>query len=371
MKKKAGLIFFAVFGVLLILAGCAGSPPVPAGTTTVTINNDDFKSEPNGKLRITNMSSVELALFAGKVEKGNFLGAIGTGANGRDKSRLFDLNNIAGLPEKGTFLIRATSFTRLNEKGLAGVTEEDVIYTGLITYDKKDSERREHDIFRNADDSQTTFIHVTNRSPYALQLRLDSSDGETVAVLAPGQRLKKIWLKPNPDGLPYEFFPSYAYVDTRTGEMNVFSDRENVNGKRFEPEPMGPDVREITFTGPGSGGPQFNVAFIKFQNDTDGLLNFMTAEGNYKKNERGSTSTSPGRTDTYQIDSGSSTSGKTYTALTIKTDSGYVNLNPLTVIPGYVYEMVVTKMNGTYQYDIKQGEQKSIAENIRFDLFGE
>jgi hypothetical protein len=370
MKKRHGVIFLAVLGMLLILGGC-GSAPVPEGTTAVTINEGDFKSDSSGALRITNMTSTELALFAGKVEKGNFLGAIGTGANGRDRSRLFDLNRISGLPDRGTFLVRATTFRRLNEKGLAGINEEDVIYSGLITYDKRDSERREHDIFRNIDDSQTTFIHVTNRSSYALQLRLDSSDGETVAVLAPGQRLKKIWLKPNPDGLPYEFFPSYAYVDARTGEMNVFSDRENVNGKRFEPEPMGPDVREITFTGPGSGGPQFNIGFIKFQNDTDELLNFMTAEGNYKKNERGSTSTSPGRTDTYQIDSGSSSTGRTYTALTIKTDSGYVSLNPLTVKPGYVYNMVVTKMNGTFQYDVREGEQKNIAENIRFDLFGE
>ncbi|MDR1933930.1 MAG: hypothetical protein LBQ57_14040 [Spirochaetales bacterium] len=371
MKKKYCAVFFAAFAVLLVLAGCASTEPA-AGTTVVTITDADFKSDAGGSLQITNMTSEELAIFVGKVERGNLIGALGQGANGRGKSRLFDLNKISGLPDRGTFLIRATTFSRLNEKGLAGITEEDVVYTGLITFDKKDPGARiEHDIYKNIDVSRTTFIHVTNRSRYALQLRVDASDGDTVAVLAPGQRLKKIWMKPNDDGLPYEFFPSYAYVDARTGEMNVFSDPENVNGKRFEPEPMGPDVREITFTGPGSGGPQFNVAFVRFQNDTDELCNFMTAEGNYRKNERGSASTSPGRTDTYQIDSGSGKSGRTYSALTVKTDSGFVKLNPLTVLPGYVYDLVFTKMDGTYRYDVKTGEQKSVADNIRFDLFGE
>jgi hypothetical protein len=44
MKKKQSVIFFTFLGVLLILAGCAGSPSVPEGTTTVTINDDEFKS---------------------------------------------------------------------------------------------------------------------------------------------------------------------------------------------------------------------------------------------------------------------------------------------------------------------------------------
>ncbi|GHV90484.1 hypothetical protein AGMMS50268_09870 [Spirochaetia bacterium] len=363
-----------VLAAMLLVFACGSAPTTNqngAPYATVTINDRDFQSEPSGKLKINNMSGVELAIFVGRVEKGNLIGAIGTGANGHPRSRQFDLNKIAGLPQKGTLLFRATSFQTFNKKGLAGVTEEDVIYTGLIAFDRSSPDSIEQDIFRNIDGSQQTFIHVTNRSPYVLQLRLDSSDGDTVAVLAPGQRLKKLWISGRDDGLPYEFFPTYVYVDPKSGEMNAFSDKENVNGKRFEPEPAGTDVREITFTGPSSGGPQYNVAFIRLQNDTDSLLNFMTAEGNYKKNDRGTVNTSPGRTDTYQIDSSNAAAGRMYTAAGIRSDSGFSPIGRIDVLPGHIYELVVTNMNGTYQAAFNDVGIKSIVDSIRVDLFGE
>jgi hypothetical protein len=366
MKKKLTVLLSLLF-VLLVVMGCTSTPP---GTTKVPVPEASFESDSNGKLRITNMTSSELLIFVGQVERGNLLGAIGTGANGHARSRLFDLKKIAGLPPTGSFLFRATTFEKLN-KTLAGITEEDVIYTGLISYDLNDPQSIERDIFAGIDPTQSTFIHVTNRSPYVLQLRLDSSDGETVATLAPGQRLKKIWIKPKDTGLPYEFFPTYVYADPKTGEINAFSDVENVNGKRFEPEPNGPDIREITFTGPGSGGPQYNVAFIRFQNDTNSLLNFMTASGNYKKNDRGTTNTSPGRTDSYQIDSGSSTMGKTYSNLIVRSDEGEISIGSLEVFPGHIYDVVVTTMNGTYQAAIRDAGVKSLDDNIRISLWGD
>jgi hypothetical protein len=369
MKKRqmAGLAVMAMAAVMAItVIGCGTT----STGTKVVIKETDFRSDAGGRLTINNMSGTELAIFVGKVERGNFIGAIGTGASGRARSRAFDIDKIAGLPQRGTFIIRATTFEKLNSRGLSGITEEDVVYSGLVVYDKSNQDRLEHDIFRGIDASQQTFIHVSNYSKYVLELRLGSSDGEKVAVLAPGQRYKKIWLQPDPTGFPLLFYPTYIYLDPTSGEINAFTDRENLTGQRFEPEGLARDQREISFRGPLTGGPQYNVAFISFQNDTNSLLNFMTAEGNYKRNDRGTLNTSPGRTDIYQIDAGDQ--GKIYTVAGVQSDTGFHSIGGLDVKPGHKYQLIVTQMNGPIQAaPLKDLGVKSVAEDITINLFGE
>jgi hypothetical protein len=213
---------------------------------------------------------------------------------------------------------------------------------------------------------------VSNVSPFVLELRLDSSDGEKVAVLSPGQRNKKLWIKPQEDGLPYRFFPTYVYVDPRSGDMNAMTDQVNLNGRRFEPQAAGINVAVISFEGPGNTGAiQYNVAFIRLQNDTPGLINFQTAKGNYRKNDRGTTSTMGGQSDTYQIASDSGANGRLYSGLTIEHDAGFMPIQPYTFRPGYIYEVLVTLMNGTLQYDIKTAGSKSKIDDARVNLFME
>jgi hypothetical protein len=252
---------------------------------------------------------------------------------------------------------------------LAGINEEDVVYSGLVAYDKSSPDKLEHDIYRGIDSKQETFIHVSNYSRYVLELRLGSSDGEKVAVLSPGQRYKRLWLQPEPSGFPLLFFPTYIYLDPNSGEMNAFTDRENLTGQRFEPEAYG-EQREIAFRGPAAGTPQYNVAFVSFQNDTNSLLNFMTAQGNYKRNDRGTLSTSPGRTDIYQIDAGDK--GKIYTAAGVfADDSNFHSIGQLDVLPGHKYQLVVTSMNGRIQTAIVDEGLKTLSDNVRINLFGE
>ncbi|GHV74357.1 hypothetical protein AGMMS49940_16590 [Spirochaetia bacterium] len=373
--KKIVFGSMAVLAAMLLVFGCGSAPSANggSGSTTVVIKDSDFQTESGGKLFITNMAQTELALFVGRPERGNFIGAVGTGANGHSKSRGFDLNKIVGLPDKGTFIIRAASFTKVNEKkSIAAITEEDIIYSGLIVYDKSNSERVEHDIFAGIDINQKTFIHLTNLTNYVLELRLDASDGPKVAVLSPRQSLKKVWIEPKDTGFAYMLFPTYQYLDPNTGELNVFSDDEYVNGKEFEPEPLGSEQREIIFAGPGKGKPHYNVAFIRVQNDTSELLQFQTAEGNYKRNERGTLNTSPGRTDVYQVDAGSVDAGKVYTAAGFQISRKLWPIGRQVVKPGHVYELIATGANGTYQYDgLRDVGEKSVADDIRVNLFGE
>jgi hypothetical protein len=372
--KKIVFGSMAVLAAVLLVLGCGSTPGNAGGgtTTTVVLKDADFQSESNGKLFITNMAQTELALFVGRPERGNFIGAVGTGANGHPKSRGFDLNKITGLPDRGTFIIRAATFTTVGKKGLAAITEEDIVYSGLIVYDKSSPDRVEHDIFSGIDISQKTFIHLTNLTNYVLELRLDSSDGPKVAVLAPKQSLKKVWIEPKDTGFAYMLFPTYQYLDPNTRELNVFSDDEFASGKEFEPEPLGADQREIKFSGPGSGKPHYNVAFIRVQNDTDALLQFQTAEGNYKRNERGTLNTSPGRTDVYQVDAGSADTGKVYTAAGFQISRQLYPIGRQVVQPGHIYELIATNMNGTYQSGgLRDVGEKSVANDIQVNLFGE
>ena len=367
MRMKQMVIVAAVT-VVLLATGCASGGP--SGTTVLKLNSADFQSDKNGLLKINNYTSFDVAVFAGKIERGNFLGAIKA-----KSSRDFDISKLSNIPKKGAFLFRVTSYQTLNKKGKVGITEEDVVYTGLVAYDLTRPDRKiEKDIFGNVDDQQETFIYVSNVTKYVLELRLDSPDGEKVGVLSPGQRNKKLWIKPQPDGLPYRFFPTYVYVNPNTGEMDAFTDEVNKSGPRFEPRAAGSQVRVIEFDDPATkpGGKQYNVAFLRLQNDTNGLLSFETARNAYNKNTRGTVNTNPGDTDTYEIAADTGPTGRTYTNMGVEHDSGhFLFAPPVTLKPGYEYTIVVTQMNGNYQHAYKEIGTKSEVENNRIDLFME
>jgi len=363
MKTKRNWIFLTAVAALLAI-GCGSAP---AGTT-LKISEADFQSDRNGILTINNFTAFDVAIFAGKVERGNFIGAIKA-----KSSRAFDISRIPNIPEKGAFLFRATSYQTLNSKGKVGITEEDVVYTGLVAYDLSRPDRKiDRTIFSNVDDQQDTFIYVSNVTKYVVELRVDSADGEKVGVLSPGQRNKKLWIKPHPDGLSYRFFPTYIYINPNTGEMDAFTDEVNKDGTLFQPRQAGAQIRVVEFDDPAAkpGGKQYNVAFIRLQNDTNGLLNFETARNAYIKNTRGTVATDPGDSDIYEIAADTGAAGRTYTNMGVEHDRGHFTFAPpITFKPGYEYTVVVTAMNGNYQYAYRELGLKSEVEENRINLF--
>jgi hypothetical protein len=338
--------------------------------STVQISDDAFKSDKNGILKINNFTRFDVAIFVGRVERKNLIGAIKAGS-GRD----FDISKLPGIPQKGAFLFRAAAYQTLDKKGLTGLTEEDVVYTGLVAYDLSRPDRKiEKDIWAHVDDAQETFIYVSNLSKYVLELRIDSPDGEKVGVLSPGQRNKKLWVKPQEDGLPYRFFPTYIYVNPNSGDVDAFTDEVNKTGPRFEPRTAGSQVRVVEFNDPPNkpGGKQYNVSFIKLQNDTNGLISFETAQASYVKNTRGTVNTNPGDIDVYEVASIAGDAGQVYSNMGVETDSGHITFKPpVKVRPGYEYALTVTLMNGNYQYGIKELGLKSETETNKIDLYME
>lgn len=116
-----------------------------------------FKSEA-GSLTIVNETSSDVVIFIGKVEREAVLGDIKA-----NQSRTFDLSKVPGIPESGSLLVRAASFNTYRSK--ARITEEDVIYTGLVVYNLKDKSDRNHlSIYRGVDRTQQTCIYVSNES---------------------------------------------------------------------------------------------------------------------------------------------------------------------------------------------------------------
>ena len=87
----------------------------------------EFFENKSGSLIVTNETSSEIVIFAGKVEKGNLLGGIHKNSTGT-----FDLSKISGIPSSGSLLIRAASYEVY--KGKARITEDDVVWTGLVVY---------------------------------------------------------------------------------------------------------------------------------------------------------------------------------------------------------------------------------------------
>jgi hypothetical protein len=214
MKRKR--VFYGCAAALIVALTVLGCGSAPKATGTAPGVQNDFESDPNGTLSISNGTSVDMAVFAGAIAHGNYIGSIKAGS-----SRAFDLKKIPNLPPKSAFLVRAVSYKSFTAKGKTGVSEDDVLYTGLVAYDLTDpASKTSINIPEVVDTTQTYFVYLTNSSRYIIELRLDSPTGETITTLAPGERNKKIWLSPT-DGRPYTFFPAYIKADMAGGVIKV------------------------------------------------------------------------------------------------------------------------------------------------------
>lgn len=320
-----------------------------------------------GSLIIQNNASEDVVIFAGKIERNAMLGGVRAG-----KPRTFDLSKIQGIPDNGSLLIRAATFNTY--KGKARLTEADVIYTGLVVYNLKDKrEKSQLTIYERIDVSQKTCIYVSNESEnYILELRIGNpAQGEVIATLPPLQSNKRVYLDASTeDGLGYAFFPTFVFVDPRTGEKTSMNGGKT-DRRRAIPRPVGETVTPMRFTGPSKAMVGYDVAFITLQNDTNVSLEFRNAE-TVLKNQKGWRLTESGHIDVYEIASTNGEAGQLYSALTFEFDD-YTKktMNPYKFKPGFKYDVVVTNANGNYQYDIREVGQKSLVEDARIQLFME
>jgi hypothetical protein len=174
MKKKMTGMIAALLAIMALVVACGTAPAAnnpqietDAGKNYATIKDvaDLFKNE-NGSLTINNQASFDVIIFAGKVANNNVMGAISAG-----KSRSFDLTKLDLPSNKGSFIVRAAAFERYYNK--ARITEENILYTGLVVYDLTDSKDRTNlNIFAGIQETEETYIYVSNTSKFVLELRL-------------------------------------------------------------------------------------------------------------------------------------------------------------------------------------------------------
>ena len=364
MKTKTLLWACAAVLFAALVAGCVSTNSAKNGVN-LKAKDVSFKSEA-GSLTISNETASDVVVFVGRVEKNTVIGGIKA-----NEQRTFDLSKVPGIPDTGSLLIRAATFETY--KGRARITEDDVIYTGLVVYNLKDkTDRSSLSIYQGVDSSQQTCIYVSNESEYyVLELRMGNpGQGEVIATLPPLQTNKRIYLSPRDDGLAYDFYPTFVFVNPATGEKTSMN-AGKTDRRRSYPKTPKENLTPIRFQGPSKSNIGYDVAFINLQNDTNTGLVFNNAE-TILKNQKGIRFTDSGTTDVYEIQSTNGDEGQLYTALTFEFDD-YTRktISPYKFKAGYKYNVVVTQMNGNYQYDIREVGQKSLVEDARIQLFGE
>lgn len=252
-EKIAVLLAAALLTMAASNAFCKGNPemgdqsstPREAGRANVKWDNDS-----NGYLYLRNNIKEPLILFAGAVNNRNILGGIRAEADRR-------IDYYSAVREtSGSFLLRAVKESAYREKG-SGISSADVIYAHIVTYDKKQPKTTQLNIdFRLGG---TSYVIIENFTRMALEVVLDSPDGETLTTLAPNEMNKKVYLEPNVDA--YVFYPIFKYYDETHDIV------QSVEPDRGVARLMNPAIPSATVTTP----------VIKFDNTNIGNLSFRFA----------------------------------------------------------------------------------------------
>lgn len=237
---------YAVLAVLLVLAGGKVAAQVDNFAPEDDVLNGTAADEgavsgDGGNLFVRNETVLDFAVFAGKVEKGVFLGKVSGYAITQ-----FDLSKIPDLPQKGSFILRATPLD-LYMSGRP-LSDGDVLFSALVFYDMGNPEKKAVVNIPFFIDTERVFsILVSNLSPFVIEIRLNDSGGSAIAALAPDEKTRKIYLKPNPTGIPYRIFP--VYVD---GMGNQIFNTESYGSRRVEPADYrdGSSIYILVFPGP-------------------------------------------------------------------------------------------------------------------------
>ena len=360
MKRRTAMkVLVIAAAVLTVWTGTAFSKSKKKGGK----QSISFKDE-KGSLIIENQLDADAVIFAGRTERQIILGGIKAGS-----SRSFDLRKLPDNHERGAFFIRAVKAAAMNKPH---ITAEDVIYTALVTYDLT----YENDVSRIIipsviDASQQFCVYASNESDYILELRIDNpSQGRIVAALPPLSKNNRIYLAPRDDELAYTFYPIFVFVNPKTGEKTSIT-ANKVDRRRMLPVEVGSEEYPILFSGPLGVRASYDVAFINLQNNTNTGVVFTNGE-TILKNQKGIRFTPSGRSDVYEIPFANGDAEQTYSALSFEFDDfRRISMSPYKFKAGYKYDVIVTQVNGNYQYDIREAGQKSFMEDARISLLFE
>jgi len=193
MRVIKTMILLAVIAALMMI-DCAGGPKSEAQASATS-----------GYLTVKNEMKDDLILFAGRIIERNNIGGV----------RKFESQRINFFDKftepSGTFMLRAVKETTYRNKGSA-ITGNDEIFACLVSFDKNELNSILVVIPEFVGGDAT--VMFSNDSVMAAQIRVHQPDGPILTTLAPGQRLKQVYMDFFPNG--YIFFPVYQYNDQET-----------------------------------------------------------------------------------------------------------------------------------------------------------
>ena len=141
--------------------------------------------------------------------------------------------------------------------------------------------------------------------------------------------------------------------------------------QRCIPQKIGEVGIPMIFSEPSKSNVKYDAAFVNLQNNTACGVEFHNAKS-ILTNQKGIGFTMPGNTNVYEIQSSNGVEGQLYTALSLEFDDFTKKaIEPYKFKAGYVYDLIVTETNGTYQYDIHETGQKTLIGDMRIELLFE
>jgi len=241
----------------------------------------------------------------------------------------------------------------------------------LVVYDLNDPHSKTHlNIFGGVSEGNE-FIWVSNKSKFVLELRVGTPNGEKLATLAPSQVNKAIPLVQNRQGnatMPYEFYPTYVYIDPKTNEQRSFSSKGQE--ERWRRMPSATVVNPMEFTGPSdTSSISYLVGFLRISNQTNQSANPRNG-GTWMFDQKGIPLIEGGQILTFELPSLSGAAGQPYTGLSIEFDRWpEMPIRRIDIKPGVVYDLLITTKDGRPAYDYRETAPKDYLDDMKISLF--
>jgi len=292
MKVKQTLSLPAVIIMLLVMAGCGGTPkPGTQDSSVKDASKVDVKwdNDASGYLTVQNGVNEDLILFAGSINNRNILGGVRKLA-----SRRVDFSDKLMEPS-GTFLMRAVKESIYRDNG-SDLKSDDIIFASLVVFDKNDPRPISINIQKFL--GGNAVIKIQNDTNMAMQIRVDNPTGPTLTTLAPLERNKKVYMEFNPDG--YVFFPVYQYYDRTTMGIRSIMPQSLFDGISMMPIIPRPGVDDpiVNFDSTPSNLFSPFATLIVTNETTRGV--YLLQGSSRKTNQNGTTMINPG-SETYEL----------------------------------------------------------------------
>jgi len=354
MKTKIAKVIIAFAAIIMLTTTAYAGGKKEKGDQSSTSRQARsaevrWTDDSNGYLQVNNNIKKPLILFAGSVNNTNILG----GVRAESSRRINYFNAVQN--QAGSFLLRAVPEDVYRTKG-SGVDSSDVVYAGIVTFDKREPKITVLNIDKRLGGS--AYVIIENHTRMALEITLDNPKGEILTTLGPNEMNRKVYLEPSTEG--YVWWPIFKYYD------KTYDVVQSVEPDRGVARLMNPAIPSATVSTPT----------IKFDNTTIGAITFRFAtiivrnegieairllEGSGRvRNQNGTNVVNPG-TETYSIFVGDRAQRRTYS---IEYGGKDYPLKEMLYTPGNTYQILFRRDGTSVVENLGEFDKSELSINL-------